>query len=92
MRGTNAQKAANETAANQAAQRYLAALNAHIETAYNNLPPALNENLPPTAKKAAPALSGGSGGTGGLTGAPTVGGGGPGGGGGCANGVCINVP
>lgn len=76
-----AQQNANNQAADQAAQTYLASLNTHIQTAYLNMPPQLNKNLPPPIKKTpSPSLSGGSGGPGGLSGGSMAGGGSPGGG------------
>jgi uncharacterized protein YukE len=87
QQAVNAQSAANQAAANQAAQQYLAALNSHIGTAYNNLPPVLNENLPPAPQKQSPTLAGGSGGGGGVGGVPPMGGGGGAGGSGPGGGV-----
>jgi uncharacterized protein YukE len=64
---------AAQTAADQAANQHMNALNGHIQTAYDNMPGAVNKNLPPAL-----AGTGGSGTAGG------VGGGGAGSGGGGA--------
>ena len=63
---------ADVQAANQAAQQRMSALNSHIETAFYQMPGAVNKNLPPAL-----AGSGGAGGSGG-----TAAGGGHGSGGG----------
>ncbi|HWG63271.1 MAG TPA: WXG100 family type VII secretion target [Streptosporangiaceae bacterium] len=60
---------ADVKAANQAAQQRMAALNSHIETAYYQMPPAVNKNLPPP-------MAGTGGGTAGGGGAGAAGGGG----------------
>jgi Excreted virulence factor EspC, type VII ESX diderm len=71
----------------KAAQQHLADLNTYIETAYNQMPPVLNKNLPPPLTKTPPttatsggAGSGGGGGAplGGLPGGSVPGGSGPG--------------
>jgi uncharacterized protein YukE len=61
---------ADVKAANQAAQQRMAALNSHIETAYYQLPGAVNKNLPPPL-----AGTGGSGSAGGVAAAGGAGGG-----------------
>ncbi len=68
---------ADVQAANQAAQQRMSALNSHMETAFYQMPGAVNKNLPPALSG-----SGGAGGSGGTTaGGRGAGGGGPGGGG-----------
>jgi uncharacterized protein YukE len=57
-------------AANQAANQHMDALNGHMQTAYNNMPVAVNKNLPPPL-----AGSGGSGTAGGVGGSGAGGGG-----------------
>jgi hypothetical protein len=62
---------AASNAADQAAQQHLAALNGHMQTAFYNMPPVVNKNLPPGltsngGSNPAPATTGGGGG--GLTG------------------------
>jgi hypothetical protein len=70
---------ASQTQADQAAQQHLAELNAHTETAYNQMPPAVNKNLPPPLSKAPQTTTPGGTGSGGAgAGAPL--GGLPGGG------------
>jgi hypothetical protein len=70
---------ASQTAADQAAQQHLVELNGHIETAYNQMPPAVNKNLPtPLAKTPQTTVPGGAGSGGAGGGAPL--GGLPGGG------------
>jgi uncharacterized protein YukE len=64
---------ADVQAANQAAQQRMSALNSHIETAFYQMPGAVNKNLPP-------ALAGPGGGSGGSGGTGTGGGRGTGGG------------
>ena len=71
---------ADVTAANQAAQQRMAALNSHIETAYYQMPGAVNKNLPP-------ALAGAGGGPGGSGGTAA-----PGGGGGYPGGAGVGYP
>jgi uncharacterized protein YukE len=75
---TSTASQADTTAADTAAQQHLASLNQHIETAYYQLPPVVNKNLPPPMAKPAKAATtggsgsgGGSGGTGGLPGGGT---------------------
>jgi uncharacterized protein YukE len=75
---TSTASQADTTAANTAAQQHLASLNQHIQTAYYQLPPVVNKNLPPPMAKPAKAATtggggsgGGSGGTGGLPGGGT---------------------
>jgi hypothetical protein len=76
---------ADVAAANQAATARMAALNGHIQTAYNAMPGAVNKNLPPplggTGGGNRPATAGTAGGSGGgLTGgagSPAGAGGGP---------------
>jgi Excreted virulence factor EspC, type VII ESX diderm len=65
---------ADVTAANQAAQQRMDALNSHLETAFYQMPGAVNKNLPPAL-----AGSGGSATTGGTAGGGGSAGGGPGG-------------
>jgi uncharacterized protein YukE len=64
---------ADVQAANQAAQQRMSALNSHIETAFYQMPGAVNKNLPP-------ALAGSGGGVGGAGGTASGGGRGTGGG------------
>jgi hypothetical protein len=71
---TAANTAANN-AADQQAQQHLAQLNSHMQTAFYNMPGAVNKNLPPPltttgGNTPAPATTGGSGGLsgGGMTG------------------------
>jgi hypothetical protein len=82
---TQADVTAATNAANQAAQQHLAQLNGHMQTAFYNMPGAVNKNLPPPltsngGNAPAPAYTGGGGGGGGgLTGGGYTGGGAPGG-------------
>jgi uncharacterized protein YukE len=83
---TSTASPADVTAANTAAQQHLAALNQHTQTAYYQLPPVVNKNLPPPMTKPSTAAttggSGSGGGPGGVSGLPgggtgSVGGGAP---------------
>jgi hypothetical protein len=69
---TSANNAANN-AADQQAQQYLAQLNGHMQTAFSNMPPTVNKNLPPPLASTggnlgSPTLTGGGGGLSGGTG------------------------
>jgi uncharacterized protein YukE len=88
---------ADVQAANQAAQQRMSALNSHIETAFYQLPAAVNKNLPP----ALAGSGGGAGGSGGMAsgggrgtagGIPGTGSGGHGAGAGGATGAGAPVP
>jgi Zn-finger nucleic acid-binding protein len=65
---------ASQNQADQAAQQHLAELNTHIETAYNQMPPVVNKNLPPPLSKTPQTTTPGGTGTGGAGGGAPLGG------------------